>query len=91
MIKQAEELQGVPGARCLHRAGTSCSCKKLACLVEGVLEQHWLEYRVLQQFGQEQEAKVQACPFKRGFCTPQGEVFQLAQESSGSGQVTYLV
>lgn len=78
MVKQAEELRGAPGVKCLHRAGTCCSCKRLACLGEGVLEQHWPEYKVLQQFGQEQEVKVRASPFQRGFCTPQGEVFQLA-------------
>lgn len=37
MVKQTEELWGAPGARGLH------SCKSLADLGDGVLEQHWPE------------------------------------------------
>lgn len=63
MIKQDEELQRAAGAMCLHRTGTIFSCKRLACLGEGVLEQHWPEYKVLQQSGQEQEAE-EHLPFR---------------------------
>lgn len=42
---EAEKLWGVPRLRCLHRAGNSCSSKNLAHLGEGVLDQHWPEYK----------------------------------------------
>lgn len=57
----------MPGPRCLHRAGNRCSSKKLAHLGEDVLEQHWPEYKLLEEFGEEQEAEVKASPFQRGF------------------------
>lgn len=79
MVKEAENLQGAPGTRCLHRAGNSCSSKKLAYLGGGVPEQHWAE--LLQEFVQEQEAEVGASPFQRGFCT-QGKGFKLVAVSN---------
>lgn len=48
-VKEAEELQGVPGPRCLHRAGNNCSSKKPAHLGEDMLEHHWPEYKLLRR------------------------------------------